>query len=274
MKNKIGTVISIIALILIIALIGYLGYGYYKKATMQAINPVATMEVEGYGTVKMELYPEYAPNTVNNFIALANRGFYDGTTFHRIVKDFMVQAGANEDGTSKETKLSNIMNNPETDKEYTIKGEFISNGFNQNTLKHEEGTVAMARADYTQTYSPTLSEESYNSASSQFFIVTQKQTSLDGYYAPFGKVIEGMDIVHKIENAEVKPAEKNEDGTEGEASTPVDPPVIKSIRVDTFGENYDLPETMDPFDYYTWMYETYGIDPSTFAGGTDTIIPE
>lgn len=269
-KGKIGTIISIIALIVIIVLIAWLGYGYYRKATIQVVNPVATMEVEGFGTVKMELYPEYAPNTVNNFIALANRGFYDGTTFHRIVKDFMIQAGANEDGTAKETKLSNIMDNPGIDKEYTIKGEFISNRFKQNTLKHEEGTVAMARADYTQTFSPTLSEESYNSASSQFFIVTQKQTPLDGYYAPFGKVIEGMDIVHKIENVEIEPAKK----TEEEASTPVDPPVIKSIHVDTFGVEYELPETMEPFNYNKWMYETYGIDPSTLAGGTETIIPE
>ena len=89
--KKASNVITIIALILIIALIGGVSYGYYKKATMEVKNPVATMEVENFGTIKIELYPEQAPETVANFITLANRGFYDGLTFHRVVKDFMIQ---------------------------------------------------------------------------------------------------------------------------------------------------------------------------------------
>ena len=91
--KKVKNIIWIVALIVLIALVGTLGYGYYKKATMEVKNPVATMEVENFGTIKIELYPEQAPETVANFITLANRGFYDGLTFHRVVKDFMIQGG-------------------------------------------------------------------------------------------------------------------------------------------------------------------------------------
>ena len=91
--KKVGKIIWIVALIAIIVLIGVVGFGYYKKATFKVENPIATMEVENFGTIKIELYPDQAPETVSNFIALANRGFYDGTAFHRVVKDFMIQAG-------------------------------------------------------------------------------------------------------------------------------------------------------------------------------------
>lgn len=268
MKN-LKNIMWIVALLIVIVLIGTLCYGYYKKATMEVKNPVATMEVENFGTVKMELYPDMAPNTVANFITLANRGFYDGLKFHRIVKDFMIQGGdSNGDGTGA-PKLSNLKDGGE-DKEYSIKGEFISNGV-KNTLKHEEGVVSMARADYTS-YSSTLAEESYNSAGSQFFIMTKDNTSLNGSYAAFGKVIEGMDIVHNIENVEVKAAESTDssaDNSSAEVSTPVDPPVIKSIRVETYGVDYGEPETLEPFDYTSWLYSQYGIDPSSFTTTTD-----
>ena len=268
MKNF-KNIIWIIALLIVIVLIGTLCYGYYKKATMEVKNPVATMEVENFGTIKMELYPDMAPNTVANFITLANRGFYDGLKFHRIVKDFMIQGGdSNGDGTGA-PKLSNLKDGGE-DKEYAIKGEFIANGV-KNTLKHEEGVVSMARADYTS-YSSTLSEESYNSAGSQFFIMTKANTSLNGNYTAFGKVIEGMDIVHNIENVEVKAADSNEEGKENssaEVSTPVNPPVIKSIKVETYGVDYGEPETLEPFDYTSWLYSQYGIDPSSFTTTTD-----
>ena len=99
--KKTGKILWVIALIAIIVLIGVVGYGYFKKSTLKVQNPVATMEVENFGTIKMELYPDQAPNTVANFIALANRGFYDGTAFHRVVKDFMIQAGSKDgDGTT------------------------------------------------------------------------------------------------------------------------------------------------------------------------------
>ncbi len=261
MKN-VKNIIWIIALILVIVLIAWIGYGYYKKATMEVKNPVATMEVENFGTIKIELYPELAPQTVANFVALSNRGFYDGLTFHRIVKDFMIQGGDKE-GTGQGSASIKDLKDDGEDTEYSIKGEFVSNGVN-NKLKFEEGVIGMARNDYTQ-YSSTLAEESYNSGSSQFFIMTKANSSLNGNYTSFGKVIEGMDIVHNIEAVEVKAADNSEESGNTEVSTPVNPPKITSIRVETYGTDYGLPETLTPFDYTTWMYKQYGIDPSSLS---------
>lgn len=254
--------IWIVALILIIVLIGVISVGYYKKATMKVENPIATMEVENFGTIKIELYPEIAPQTVSNFITLSNRGFYDGLTFHRIVKDFMIQGGDKEGTGNGSAKLSDLKDDGE-DKEYSIKGEFISNGVD-NKLKFEEGVIGMARNDYTQ-YSSSLKEESYNSGSSQFFIMTKANTSLNGYYTSFGKVIEGMDVVHKIEEVEVKTADNSEESGNTEASTPVNPVKITSIRVETNGVEYGLPNTLIPFDYMSWMYKQYGLDASSLT---------
>ncbi len=255
MKN-LEKIIWVIALMAIIVLIGVVGYGYYKKSTFKAENPIVTMEVENFGTIKIELYPDQAPETVSNFIALANRGFYDGTKFHRVVKDFMIQAGSKDGDGTTGAKVSNLKDNGE-DKDYTIKGEFLANGVT-NTIKFEEGTLAMARADYTQV-SSNLTEESFNSGCSQFFIMTKENTNLNGYYTAFGKVIEGLDVVHKIEEVEVTVAEGQEETEGAEVSTPVDPPKVTSIRVETFGIDYELPETLTPFDYNSWLYQQYGI---------------
>ena len=125
----------------------------------------------------------------------------------------------------------------------------------------------MARADYTQSYSPALTTESYNSAGSQFFIMTADNSSLDGSYAAFGKVIEGMDIVHKIEKVEVK-AEETEASNESEESSteekeksiPVNDVIISKVTVETYGIDYEKPKTLKPWDYYDWIYKTYGLD--------------
>ncbi len=261
MKTK--NIIWIIALILVIVLIATLGYGYYKKATMEVKNPVATMEIENMGTIKIELYPEIAPQTVANFVTLANRGFYDGLTFHRIVKDFMVQGGDKE-GTGQGSATTADLKDDGDETKYSIKGEFISNGVENNKLKFDEGVLGMARSDYTS-YSPSLTEESYNSGSSQFFIMTKANTSLNGYYTAFGKVIEGLDVVHKIEEVEVKAPDNTEESGNTEVSTPVNPPKITSIKVDTYGVDYGLPDILEPFDYMSWMYKQYGIDPSALG---------
>ena len=260
--NKLKNILWIIALILVIVLIAGVGYGYYRKATMEVTNPVATMEVENFGTVKIELYPDLAPETVANFITLANRGFYDGLTFHRVVKDFMIQGGDPEGTGQGSAKISDLKDGGE-ETEYSIKGEFVANGVN-NTLKFEEGVIGMARNDYTS-YSSTLTEESYNSGSSQFFIMTADNTSLNGYYTAFGKVIEGMNVIHNIENVEVKAADDSEQTGNTEVSTPVNPVTITSIKVETNGVDYGLPETLTPFDYMSWMYKQYGLDPSTLT---------
>lgn len=263
--KKIGTIFTIIALILILAILGGLCWGYYKKVTLNVPNPVAIMEVEGYGTIKIELYPDMAPNTVNNFITLANNGFYNGLKFHRVVKDFMIQGGdKNGDGSGSPTLSSidsSIEKDSQKDKEYSIKGEMLANGFDKNTLNLTEGVIAMARSDYSQ-YSSTLADESYNSGGSQFFIMTtDKNTSLSGYYAGFGKVIEGLDVVHNIENVECKAAtlEGEENDASAEVSTPVTDVVISSLTVETYGAEYDKPETMEPFNYMKWLYSLYGM---------------
>ena len=255
MKDKIKTIIWIVVAIAIIVLIGILGYGYYKKATMEVKNPILTMEVEGFGTVKMELYPDHAPQNVANIVNLANRGFYNGTKFHRVIKDFMIQAGTKDGDGTTGAKLSDLKDGGE-DKEYGIKGEFVANGVN-NTIKFEEGVVGVARADYTQ-YSSDLKDESYNSGNAQFFIMTKENAGLNGLYTPIGKVIEGMDVVHKIEGVEVKAADSEKgDSSKSEVSTPVNPPVVTSITVDTQGVTYDLPNALDAFDYMSWFSKNY-----------------
>ena len=267
-------IIWIIALILIIVMLGGLCFDYYKKATMKVENPIVTMEVENFGTIKLELYPDLAPETVNNFIKLANNGFYNGLKFHRVVKDFMIQGGdPSGDGTGSPT-LSDLYNNDDENQtytysdgteakgsdSYTITGEFIANGYNKNTLNLTEGTIAMARSDYTS-YSSTLATESYNSGSSQFFIMTSNDyTNLSGYYAGFGKVIEGLDVVKEIASVECKAKETSEESSENaEISTPVTDVIISSVSVDTKGANYEMPKTLQPFNYMKWLYAQYGL---------------
>lgn len=246
--NKIGKIILVLILIAIICGIGALCYGYYKKATLKAENPIATIEVEGYGKMTLELYPEFAPNTVANFIALANNGFYDSLTFHRILKGSVIQGGDPEGNSTGGASLMDL-NEQYEDKDYTIKGEFYYNGYENNTLRHEEGVISMARPDYSY-YG--LTTEGYNSASSQFFIMTSAIRQYDGYYAAFGKVIEGLDVLHKIEQTELK---KDEDGEE--TTEPSETVKITSVRVDTKGFDYELPKTQEPFDINTWFYNQF-----------------
>lgn len=251
-KGLVETIALIIGIIIAITLIVTLCYGYFRKLTYHVQNPVATIEIENYGKIKVELYPDMAPNTVNNFITLANNGFYDGLTFHRIIKDFMIQGGDPKgDGTGAPTKSyidTTIEKDSDKDTEYNINGEFIENDYENNTLKLEKGVIAMARSDYSSYaayYGNSITKEGYNSAGSQFFIMTTDDNmALTGNYAGFGKVIEGFDVLEKIAKAEVKA--KDEQDTE--KSTPVNPPKITSIKVETYGVNYEKPETHTPFD--------------------------
>lgn len=177
------------------------------RRIIMAQNPVVTIEMENGDIMKAELYPEIAPNTVNNFISLINHNFYDGVIFHRVINGFMLQGG-DPDGTG--------MGGPG----YSIKGEFSSNGF-KNDLKHEPGVLSMAR-----TMIP-------DSAGSQFFIMHKTSPHLDGDYAAFGKVIEGMDVVNKI-------AETATDWSD----RPVEEQKMKKVTVETFGVTYPEPETI------------------------------
>ena len=170
-------------------------------------NPIVTITMTDGSVMKAELYPEVAPNTVNNFISLVKKGFYDGLVFHRVIRGFMIQGG-DPQGTG--------MGGPG----YSIKGEFTYNGFS-NDLKHTPGALSMARA-----MDP-------NSAGSQFFIMHETSPHLDGQYAAFGKVTDGLDVVNKI--AEV-PTDYSD--------RPLEPQMIQNMTVDTFGVEYPEPETV------------------------------
>ena len=251
-KGMLKNIFLIIAIIIVLGLIATLCYGYFRKITYKVENPVATIEIKDYGTIKVELYPDMAPNTVSNFVKLANNGFYDGLTFHRIIKDFMIQGGAPSGDDSDAPTMSyidsSIEKGTEQDKEYNINGEFIENDYENNTLKLEKGVIAMARGDYSNYaayYGNSITKEGYNSAGSQFFIMTTDDNiSLTGYYAGFGKVIEGYDVLEKIAATKVKKASEDSQ----EESTPVNAPVMNNIRVETYGVDYGKPETHEPFD--------------------------
>lgn len=168
-------------------------------------NPVITITMENGDVMKAELYPEIAPNTVNNFISLVSKGYYDGLIFHRVISGFMIQGGCPQ-GT--------VMGGPG----YCIKGEFSQNGF-KNDLKHTEGVLSMARAMHP------------DSAGSQFFIMHKTSPHLDGAYAAFGKITEGMEVVNRIADERTDYSDR-----------PLNEQKIKSMTVDTFGETYPEPE--------------------------------
>ena len=170
-------------------------------------NPIVTFTMENGDTMKAELYPEVAPNTVNNFISLVKKGFYDGLIFHRIISGFMIQGG-DPDGTG--------MGGPG----YSIKGEFSYNGVDNN-LKHSRGVLSMARAQHP------------DSAGSQFFIMHANAPHLDGQYAAFGKLIEGEDVLDSIASVDTNWNDR-----------PRKPQVMKTVTVETFGVDYDEPETL------------------------------
>ena len=170
-------------------------------------NPIVTIEMENGDIMKAELYPEVAPNTVNNFVSLVKKGYYDGLIFHRVINGFMIQGGC-PDGTG--------MGGPG----YTIKGEFAQNGF-ANNLAHTEGVLSMARAMHP------------DSAGSQFFIMHADAPHLDGQYAAFGKLVEGEDVLDSIASIDTDWSDR-----------PRTPQVMKTVTVDTFGVDYAEPETL------------------------------
>ncbi len=177
----------------------------YKEMVVISSNPVVTIEMENGGKMVAELYPEVAPNTVNNFISLVSSGFYDGIIFHRVIPGFMIQGGC---------PMGKGMGGPG----YSIRGEFKGNGF-ENNLPHDRGVLSMARTSQP------------NSAGSQFFVMVEKAPYLDGQYAAFGRVIEGMEVADAIvsvrRNGQDKPREDQR---------------MKKVTVETFGETYPTPE--------------------------------
>ena len=227
MKNKIIIVGVICVLLILVFIFGksddtknkeeMLNINYNVKGNEVSLenyktdNPVVAMYIEKYGSVVMELYPDKAPNTVNNFISLIKSGFYDNNTFHRLVTGFVLQGG-DPDGTGA--------GGPG----YSIKGEFSDNGF-ENDLKHEKGILSMARS------------ADNDSAGSQFFIMLDKSEYLDGKYAAFGKVIDGFDIIEKIE--------KNERVADSDSGKLAKNLVLKKTLVDLKGKEYSEVEKIN-----------------------------
>ncbi len=172
------------------------------------VNPEVTIEMEDGGIIKVELYPNIAPNTVSNFISLVNKGFYNGVVFHRVIPNFMIQGGCPEGiGTGGPG--------------YSIKGEFSGNGF-KNDLKHTRGVISMARSNHP------------DSAGSQFFLMTADSPHLDAQYAGFGKVTSGLDVVDAIVSQKRDSRDK-----------PIVQQVMKSVSVNTFGQKYDEPKILN-----------------------------
>ena len=196
---------KILCLALCLLVLGTMGCGKNNSEEENVSNyPIATITMANGGVIKLELYPEIAPESVKNFISLANSGFYDGVIFRRVISGFMIQGG---------DPLGIGMGGPG----YCIKGEFALNGV-ENNLSHERGVISMARA------------MNYDSAGSQFFICHADSAFLDGQYAAFGKVIEGMDVVDEIAAVKTNANDK-----------PLTDQIMESVRVDTFGVEYGEP---------------------------------
>ena len=278
--EKVKKILLVLIVLALIVAIGWISVNFVMSKTGNKQNPIVTMDVDGYGTIKIELYPDMAPNTVKNFVRLAQRGYYNDKTFTDVEKGFIrggLTETENSDGTTTQNgpKLSNLRDlaDGEKDQDYSIKGEFIENGFNQNTLSHQRGVISMYRKTYSdyeedmlmvqkmgyESYAETLVTELYNSQSAGFFIVTDDEQGFDGSYSAFGKVIEGMDVVDKISQVELQKS-TGSDGTETTTTKPVTAPVIKNVSVETFGVDYGMPETAEFFDFdsiFSWFMQSY-----------------
>ena len=284
-KKIISVLIILVLLVAIVAMIVNVTMAKVDKKH----NPVVTMDVEGYGTIKIELYPDMAPNTVKNFIRLAQRGFYNGKTFNDI-EEGLVRGGAvveeettddkkeddkkedttatvetgEEEKTATGPKYSDIRDlaEGEEDKVYSIPGEFMEKGFDDNTLAHQRGVISMYRKTsslyqqeiammqmmgYTD-YLDTILNKLYDSQDSQFFILTENNSDFDGTFTAFGRVTEGMEVVDKIAKLELK-KETSEDGEKNDSTKPVKPAVISNVTVDTFGVDYGEPQVEEVFDF-------------------------
>jgi len=273
MREKVKLILGVLIIAVLLVLIGWIVYNGVSYATDNVEHPVVSFEVKDKGTVSVELYPEYAPNTVANFIALANSGYYnDKLVYGKDNVCLYVGRSDDEQETEETTTESEDEENDEEDKktvpmvsyiddsietgsdedyQYEIDGEFIANGFEQNTLKHEKGVLSLNRYDYSY-YG--LTEESYNSGSAQFSVMMSDESNLNGVYCAFGKVIEGLDILEEIyNNAEVVVEESTEQEENAEINTETDTeeteeqdeeednsikkfvsmPVISNVNVDT-----------------------------------------
>lgn len=271
----------IFSIVIVLVAILVLGAYWIKGKNYKAKNPIATIQIEGYETpVKIELDPASAPNAVANFIKLANSGFY--TDYEMTIGTNQISSNVTIDNMAK---VSRINGQTDNDYVYGIKGDFIANGSKDNYIRNEKGVITMMRQDYSYF---GYTEEGYNSANCNFAILTDDISNYNGYYAAFGKVVEGMDVIDQIsssrvdestdENADNKTTttSENKEGTNDENSekekeneeSKVNTIKIKSITVDTFGADYGNPEIVNYEENYKKVQEIYN---QYFNGSSSTV---
>lgn len=256
MGKKLQICVWTIIAVAVFILIGGCVYNLARATNETPIHPEVTFEVENVGTIKMELYPEYAPNTVKNIIKLVESGYYNNKVLYG-KDELCLYMGRNAEGEAENPMASLIFDEieagTEADYEYSINGEFVANGFNQNTLNHKKGIVSLIRNNYGTGFY----EQSYNSGNAQLGIMLSDDSSnLNGVYAAFARITEGLDLIEKIYNeSEVVVEEVSEGEQESAIKAFATAPVIKNATVDTHGINYGNPEIEEAFDYEAYMYE-------------------
>ena len=263
MKKKIQLLFWVVLFIVACALVYFVSTNIVYAKKYEVKNPVATFEIENYGNIVIELYPEYAPNTVTNFINLINKGYYNGKNFYG--KDIdAIYACKNSEGQYEEPKMnlvdSSIEAGSDNDKEYQIDGEFVANGFEQNTLRHEKWSISLLREEYASSLG--LSKQSHNSGTAQFQIMLEGNRNLNGLYAVFGKVTEGFDIVEKIFAIEEKASDEENSSSSSGITELATPAVIKNTSVETYGIDYGVPEVHEAFDYTAYLEDYWNFKSS------------
>ena len=280
MKKFKVVLMAIIIFILVDIILALIGLSIHSSMYNQkSKNPIVTLNVDGYGEVQIELYPEYAPNTVSTIVRLIQIKYYDGKEFYGLddtaVHFGMIRNETTAEDTSTEEKVDgeteatteaeanaiedvltasdidlSIVSGSEADKNVSIKGESVANGYERNTLRFEKGTVGLYRPTYTPYDATDLTENSYNAGTSLWFISTDENSSLNGLYTPFGKVIKGYEVIETI--SKLKVIEK-EEAQEGEIKYLESLPTIKKATVETYGINYGTPIYQEAFDYQAYF---------------------
>ena len=247
----------VIAVVVFVALGGVV-YQLARATNEGSVHPEVTFEIENVGTIKMELYPEYAPNTVKNIIRLVENGFYTNKVVYG-KDEICLYVGRSEDANVPDIKASYMIDgiaaDSEEDYNYSISGEFLANGFEQNTLNHEKGTVTLLRNDY----GTGLTNESYNSGNTQIAVMMNDDSAkLNGSYAAFAKITEGLDLLEKVYN-EGEILSKEDEASDQVQDEAIERfatyPVIKSATVDTKGIDFGDPVIQEIFDYSEYMYQ-------------------
>ena len=258
MGKKLQIVFWLVIAIVVFLLLGGVVYNFARAKSKKTIHPEVTFEIENLGKVKMELYQEYAPNTVANIIKLVEKGYYTDKVIYG-KNTLCLYFGTNEDG-NEEIPQASLVNseiglNSEQDFAYSIPGEFLQNGFKQNSLCHEKGIVTLIRDNY----GTALLEQGYNSGISKMGIIMEETApNLNGTYAAFGRITEGFELLENLyKNAKIKEPEVNEQTGEGVSSIEEfsDKFVIKSATVNTHGIEFGVPEMVEYFNYDEYVYQ-------------------